>query len=735
VGEVVTYFSIRRTSKTYEIKKSLIFSFRLLLNSFHSLFLPLANNPNRFPMLKFITIARPLNTARKFPLFDMIRVKTGVTLRNRLYSSNTRKPRINTNQLSAGNAKMNATTKLSKKEEEKILGQLILLVQARKFDDLFESLNDSISSLNPRIFAKLQQTSWKIPLKEEIELKEKVMYIMLTRGNQLSARNNSDERIWLTKEESAILYKLLRHIQARKFDDLFGSLNDSASLNPQILAKLIQTSWKIHLKEEIELKEKIMDIMWKRGVNPTSSTITPMISLYGKVGDTTKSVALLKMMKEKGIPRNPTIYTSLMKCHGNNTAKVDDLYLQMKKDGIKPNVFTYAIMIKAFSRYLVKVDDLYARMKEFGVKPNVFIYAAMIKAFSRDLDKVEKLYLGMKTDGIKPDVYTYATMIDVYAKNGKLANAIEMFASIEKEGIKPSVVTYNSMIDAYSKDGQMDKALKMFASVKREGMKSDVITFNIVLNCYAKNVKHLDDMMYILKEMKKSSFVPDIKTWTIVMDGFSRADGEKDQKKAISIWKYISGQLSYESLEISDLPLKALSVFPTSATLCIALDVCKHGQFEKEAHDVWNYGQENKRIVLNSNVLTSYVECLTSFGEKGADRAVGLILHGIKGKKMPQRCVKPDKKTIKHAIMCLKNHGWKKHAAKLEGIETKKYIKSFFCYFGLQKARKNSLYSCFILFSFSLPLCFCCRYLCFHCSLFRWEFSVCVVNPFSFPTC
>jgi pentatricopeptide repeat protein len=503
-------------------------------------------------MLKFLSIAdiaRPINVARKFPLFAMIRVNAVVTLRNRSYSSSTPKPRINSNQLNSGNVKK------------------------------------------------------KVP----------------------------DERTWQTEGETAILDKLLRLIDARKFDDLFGSLNDSTSLNTWIFAKIIQTSWKIHLKEEIELKEKIMDIMWKRGVKPTSSTITPMISFYGKVGDTSKADALLEMMKDKGIPRKVTIYSSLMNCHGNNTAKVDDLYLQMKKDGIKPNVITYNSMIKAFSRDLDKVDDLYLRMLKDEIKPDVYTYATMINAFSRDLDKVEKLYLGMKMDGIKPDVYTSATMIDVYSKNG-----------------------------------QMDKAKKMFASMKREGMKPNVITFNTVLNCYAKNGKHLDDMMCILKEMKESSVIPNIRTWSIVMDGFSRADGEKDQKKAISIWMYISGQQSYESLEISDLPLKALSVFPTPATLSIALDACKIGRFEKEAHDVWNYGQENDRIVLDSNVLPSYVECLISFGEKGADRAVELIFWGIKGEKMPLRCVKPDKKTIKHAIFCLNKKGLKKHCIEIK---------------------------------------------------------------------
>jgi len=46
-------------------------------------------------------------------------------------------------------------------------------------------------------------------------------------------------------------------------------------------------------------------------------------------------------------------------------------------------------------------------------------------------------------------------------------------------------------------------------------------------------------------------------------------------------------------------------------------------------------GQENARIFLISNELTSYVECLASFGEKGADQAVVLILQGVEGEKIP----------------------------------------------------------------------------------------------------
>jgi pentatricopeptide repeat protein len=488
-------------------------------------------------------------------------------------------------------------------------------------------------------------------------------------AKQYNAKNKGP-RTWLIKEETVILDPLLALIQARKFDDLFGSLNDCAYLSPLIFERVLQASWKIPPEKEIELKERVMKIMKDSGVKPTASSITPMISLYDKVGDTSKAEALFEMMKDKGIKRIPSNYNSSMKCHANDTSKVEKLYLEMKEDGIKPDVYTYNSMIKAFSKDLDKVAKLHLEMIEKKIDPNVVTYSTMIKAFSKELDKVEKLYLKMIEERIDPNVVIYNTMIDVYAKNGKTVKAIEVFASMKKDEIKPDLYTYNTMIDAYAKSGHLEKAIEMFALMKKDGIKPNVTTFGALLDCYAKSGKRLDDIMFILKEMKGSSVALDIIAWNNIMEGFSRADREKDQKKALSIWNYLSGQQSYESQGMI-LPVKALSVSPDAVTLSIALDVCKYGRFELDAHHVWIYGQDNDSVVLEPNVLTSYVECLASFGEKGADLAVELIFLGIKGEKMPMRCVKPDKKTIKHAKICLRSYGWKRQAAKLEGVEIK----------------------------------------------------------------
>jgi pentatricopeptide repeat protein len=532
-----------------------------------------------------------------------------------------------------------------------------------------------------------------------------------------------------------ILDRLLILVKSQKFVELFSSLNDLPYLMPWVLGRVIQADFGVPVRKEIELKEEIMEIMRERGVTHTVFSITPMISLYGKVGDSDKADGLLHLMKENGIERNAAIYNSLMRCHWNDTVKVEDLHIQMIDDGVKPNVYIYDTMINTHSKsgnfekagemfdlmikekikpdvyiytsmldvyaksgkiekailmfesmkrglvtYNIMLDayakdlkleqaiELFATMQKEGMLPDVVTYTTMINVYSKDVDKAIELFDSMKAEGISPDIQVYNLMIDVFAKGGMLEKAIDLFDSMKAEGISPNVVTYTTMTDAYSKEGLIEKAEETYAMMKRKGLKPSVSMFGALLDGYAKSGKHLSKMLRLVEEMKEFSVEPDISTWCIIIDGYSRSESQDDQKKAISIWKYLSGQMSHENLGL-DLPVKAPSLSPDYITLCLAIDACKVCGFEKEADEVWMYGQENAEIALDSNVLTSYVEFLPTLGENGADRVIGLIMSGIKGEKMPLRCVLPDKKTIEHAGRNLRRYGWMKHAAKLNSIE------------------------------------------------------------------
>jgi pentatricopeptide repeat protein len=244
-----------------------------------------------------------------------------------------------------------------------------------------------------------------------------------SRNNVIGAR-----RSWATEEDTETLNRLLHLAKSRQFDELFKAL-EQPSLTRFMFVKVIQFNWQLLPKKEIEMKEKVMGIMRERGVIHNAFSITPMISLYGKVGDSDKADGLLRLMKENGIERNVSIYNSLMKCHLNDTVKVEDLHFKMTADGIKPNVYIYNTMIRAFSKDAAKVDELYRKMFK---------------------------------EEIKPDVYIYSLMIDVYAKSGKLEMAVEVFDSMKAEGIPPCEVTFTTLINAFSKNGKLENAVELF---------------------------------------------------------------------------------------------------------------------------------------------------------------------------------------------------------------------------------------------------------------------------------
>jgi pentatricopeptide repeat protein len=570
--------------------------------------------------------------------------------------------------------------------------------------------------------------------------------------------------------ERDVYDRIVLLVQSKKFDESIELMHE---LSLPTFIKLINYTFKVDLLNEISIKERIFEIVWGRGLYDID-LILPLLSLYGKSGETNKAYSLFLKMVDKGVARTRPFHNSLIRCHLRDPSKIDALLHQMVLDRFLPDVSTYFWMIQAYSGNVEKVEELfdsmirdriepdlsvynsvlnthlicrrfdkaialylriikggakcndmlyasiitaysrigdmravekvYIRIQEEGIRTNAYLYQALINAYSLAgdlegveeiyrrmlgdelgsslipytsmivayskngrLDKVEEFYSLLLRDGIKPDVYTYAPMIYAYSKNKMLDKAVEVFDSMKREGVEPDLVTYNSMIDAYSKNDQMKKAVGMFVTMKRDGIRPDVTTFATLLNCYAKSGKHVYEMMFLLRVMKEAAIAPSSHIWCTIIDGYTRSENKEDRRKALDVWKYLSGQISHECLGI-DLPVKASHIVIDYVTLCVAIDACKIGRFEKEAREVWMYGQENEWIALDSNVLTSYVEFLASYGEKEADRVVELIFSGLRGEKMPLRSVKPDKKTIDHAISRLRTYGWKKQAAKLVGI-------------------------------------------------------------------
>jgi pentatricopeptide repeat protein len=419
-------------------------------------------------------------------------------------------------------------------------------------------------------------------------------------------------------------------------------------------------------------------LMKTAGIVPDATVFHTILDCYAKSGKHfTQMMRVLKEMKKASIELDIRTWNILMDGYsrvegkedsekalsvwkylsGQQTHKSLGINLPKKASTVLPSAATLSIALDVckIGRFRNEADKVWMYGQKSGLdilNPNVLTsYVEALASFDiMGADRVvELIILGVEGDkmplrSVRPDMKTLRN-----AKNSLLSHGWEKHAEI---------------IDAISKDGDQDTAKEMFDSMKRVVIEPDLVTFESMkfaqIDCNTFLGKHLS-------KMNESCVTPNIKLWNTIMKGYSRAVGEEDQKKALSIWKYLSGQQTHESLGI-DLPEKASTVLPSAATLSIAFDICQKGLFEKEAVAIWEYGQENVDVVLNSTVLASYVEALAHFGEKGADLAVTLIRKGLEGKRMPLRSVMPDKKTLSCAKSSLMSNGWKEHAKKLDRI-------------------------------------------------------------------
>jgi pentatricopeptide repeat protein len=425
------------------------------------------------------------------------------------------------------------------------------------------------------------------------------------------------------------------------------------------------------LSLEIEVKEHILDIMWNRRdmLSPKSNHIYDLLTLYRKAGMTKKANDLFAKMKARGVKRTYITYNSMMKCNAHDLAIVDSLHRDMIIEGITPTLILCNSLMHIYSSHanLTRVDDMYSRMIEESFIPDVFTFNTMIHAHAMhgSLKRVEELYDRMLKDGISPDVFVYSSLIHAYSNQGDLQDVNEVYDRMLKEGIKPNLFTYNVMIHAYSKHNCVDQAAGMYTSLKEAGCVPNEVTFCTLIDCYAKTEKNLDEILHTLKEMTKYYVKPNVYIWGSLIDGFTRMG---DPLKALAIWKYLLGLQSFESLDL-DMPINTVPVILGAQIVSLAIDSTNQASLLSEAREIWRYVQENDSIPLDANVLTSYVECLASFGAEEALEAVELIKMGVRGEGMPRRCVRPDQKTVLNAIEKLGENGLGKEAGMLEGVK------------------------------------------------------------------
>ncbi|KAI3903542.1 hypothetical protein MKW98_032196 [Papaver atlanticum] len=129
----------------------------------------------------------------------------------------------------------------------------------------------------------------------------------------------------------------------------------------------------------------------------------------------------------------------------------------------------------------------YFKMLGCGISPDKYTFPYVVKACSNlnSLGLGRLIHESVVSTGFEMDVFVGSSLIKLYAENGAICDAHELF---EKLPVKDSVL-WNVMINGYVKNGDLKKAMDVFTQMRYTEIMPNYVTFACVLSICASEMK------------------------------------------------------------------------------------------------------------------------------------------------------------------------------------------------------------------------------------------------------
>lgn len=161
-----------------------------------------------------------------------------------------------------------------------------------------------------------------------------------------------------------------------------------------------------------------------------------------------------------------------------------------------------------------------------GFGDTVFAHSALISAYARNgrsADAIEVFEL-MRCKGLKPNVISYNAVIDACVKgNGDVRTAVGFFREMIRVKIMPDSKTFNSLLAGCSRAGQLDYAQVLFEEMMTLGIGRDIYTYNTFIDAVSK-CGNMELAVRIMSEMPTSNLRPNVVTFSTLIDGYSKLE-------------------------------------------------------------------------------------------------------------------------------------------------------------------------------------------------------------------
>ncbi|KAH7426112.1 hypothetical protein KP509_11G085300 [Ceratopteris richardii] len=160
-------------------------------------------------------------------------------------------------------------------------------------------------------------------------------------------------------------------------------------------------------------------------------------------------------------------------------------------------------------------------MDREGILPDEITHIYILKACSLigAIDKGEEIYKRMCKGSLELNINVGIAMLDMYAKNGLVAKAKDIFYKLPLK----EIVAWNALITAYALLGKTKQVSFSFAQMMRNGNRPNKVTFASVLSSYNHEGQVNEGKSQFEAMTTMYGIIPEVEHYTCMIDLLSRA--------------------------------------------------------------------------------------------------------------------------------------------------------------------------------------------------------------------
>ncbi|XP_038681974.1 pentatricopeptide repeat-containing protein At2g03880, mitochondrial-like [Tripterygium wilfordii] len=235
-------------------------------------------------------------------------------------------------------------------------------------------------------------------------------------------------------------------------------------------------------------------------------TWTAMITGYAQNGDGFKAIKCFRDMHAERVEPNQFTFPSVLNACAAVLASEFGLQVHVCiiRGGFEANIFVQSALVDMY----VKCGDVDTAMRVLkNMKVNdVVSWNSMIVGCVRQgfMDQALSLFHKMHSTNMKVDDYTYPSVLNSLASSSDKQNAMSVHGLIVKTGYEAYKLVNNALVDMYAKQGKLDCAFNVFNQMEDK----DIISWTSLVTGYAHNGSY-EKALKLFCDMRTFGIYPD----------------------------------------------------------------------------------------------------------------------------------------------------------------------------------------------------------------------------------